>query len=254
MADIHERLAFALDNFEAKLKESRDTAIVPDQRWRVPQLIETLSLLASHDSSPVNRSFRTASFKSTLKELSEIATRAAELAQRLCNTKCSVGLARAQLVQSLEDMHETTIFALLDAPWLSATGERAPLNVAYVRRALPHALRDDSIDRARLAAQLDLLAQAAMAAEAPVTIDEGRWPDRRAQAVANLLARFYRATTGLLPTISTVVDKPNEGEHYGPFLDFVRLIFQAMSIEREAYSYAREAAAKLRAAEEKSDP
>lgn len=265
MADFRERVALALDNFEEKIKESCNTAIAPDQRWRVPQLIETLSLIASRDFSPLNCAFRTASRETTLKELSEIATRASDLAKRLRDPKRSVGRAREQLAQRLKDMHETTIFALLDVPWFSGTGGRAPLNVAYIRCDLPHVLRGDSIGREQLAAQLDFLSDAAQTqfdfindavkkGKAPGTKDEGRWPDRRAQAAARILARFYYDATGLEPTISTIVGGPNEGQHYGPFLDLVSLVFEAMRIEREAFSYARHAADQLREQGQKSPP
>jgi hypothetical protein len=116
-------------------------------------------------------------------------------------------------------------------------------------------LRDDSIDRERLANELEPLAQAAEMAEAPDSNDEGRWPDRRAQAVANILAHFYREATRLTPTISTKTGGADEGQHYGLFLDLIGLIFEAMNIEHDAYSFARRAADKIREeGEEKSTP
>ncbi len=192
--------------------------------------------------------------ETTQDELSEIATRASELAKRLRHQKCSVALAREQLAQRLENMHETTICALADTPAFMIHGKPTLLNVAFARRELPRLLRDDSIDRDRLANELGFLAQAAVTAEAPDTTDEGRWPDRRVQAVADILARFYRDVTGLPPTILTRVGGPDEGDHYGPFLDLVNLIFEAMNIEREAFSYARYAADVLREQGKKSTP
>lgn len=255
MSDVRERLIEALHSFEAKLKESREAIISPSQRWRVAQLIDTLALMASYDSGQPTHAFRTPSHETTEKELSEIVTRASELAQRLRDPKCSVTRAREQLARRLEEMHEKTIFALSDTPALIVQGEPALLNVAFVRCELPGLLCDNSTDRERLANELDFLAQTATAAKAPKTADEGRWPDYRAQAVANILARFYRKATGLPPAISTKAGGPQEGEHYGPFLELVSLIFAAMNIEREAFSYARQAADKNREeGSEKSTP
>jgi hypothetical protein len=254
MTDIRERLNAAFDSFEQKLKASREAIISPSQRWRVAQLIDTLALMASHDSGQPTRAFRRPSRETTQSELSEIATRASVLAKRLRDQKCSVVRAREQLAQRLEAMHGTTIYALSNASALVIQGESALLNVAFVRCELPGLLCDDSTDRERLANELDFLAQTATTTEAPETTDEGRWPDYRAQAVANILARFYREATGLPPAISTKAGGPNEGQHYGPFLELVSLIFAAMNIEHEAFSYARRAAVLLRAQEQKSTP
>ena len=263
MSDIRERVTAALDSFEKKLKESREATISPSQRWRVPLLIDTLTLMAAADSGGVERAFRTPSRETTQDELSEIATRASELAKRLRDQKCSVVRAREQLAQRLEAMHESTICALANTPVVRNHGEPALLNIALVRRGLPGLLRDDSTDRERLANELDPLAQAAAAAEAPDTTDAGPWPDYRAQVVADILAFFFREATGLWPTISTIV---NTGEHYGLFLDLVRSIFKAMNIERvnvkdtginidrDAHWFARRAVNKLRAQEQKSTP
>ena len=143
-------------------------------------------------------------------------------------------------------MHGTTIDALADAPAIIVQGERALLNIGFVRAGFPRLLRDAGVDHEGLAKKLDLLARAAATAEAPDTTDEGRWPDNRAQAIANILARFYLGATGLTPTIATFVGGANEGEHSGPFLDLVILIFAALNIERKAFSYARRAADRLR--------
>jgi hypothetical protein len=138
-------------------------------------LLDTLTLLASYDSGQPTRAFRTPSRETTQNELSEIAKRASDLLTRLRYPKCSVTRAREQLAQRLEDMHETTIFAL------------SHLNIAFVRLGLPGLLRDNSTDRERLANELAPLMQTAATAEAPDTSDEGPWPDRRVQAVAGLL-------------------------------------------------------------------
>jgi hypothetical protein len=247
MTDIHARLAEALDFFEENLKESREAIISPDKRWRVAQLIDALALIANSPSGEVNHAFRTPSRETTQTELYEIATRASDLAERLRDPKCSVKRSREQLAQRLEAMHGTTICALSLTPAFVIHNEPALLNVAFARCELPALLRAETTDRERLANELDFLAQAAATAEAPDTADEGRWPDYRAQAVARILARFYYDATGLRPTISTIVSGPNEGQHYGPFFDLFGLIFEAMSIEREAFSYARRAADELRA-------
>jgi hypothetical protein len=190
MTNVRERLAKALDNYEEERKESRQVVTAPSQHDR-DLLIDTLTLLASFDSGQPTRAFRTPSREMTQNELSDIATRASDLSTRLRDPKCSVTRAREQLAQRLEDMHETTIFALSD------------LNIAFVRLELPCLLRADTTDRERLANELASLAQAAAAAEAPDTSDEGPWPDRRAQAIAGLLEHFYHDAKGLKPTFAT---------------------------------------------------
>ena len=90
--------------------------------------------MAAADSGGVERAFRTPSRETTQDELSEIATRASELAKRLRDQKCSVVRAREQLAQRLEAMHETTICALANTPVVRNHGEPALLNVALVRR------------------------------------------------------------------------------------------------------------------------
>jgi hypothetical protein len=232
VSDIRERLTAALDSFEEKLKESRQDLITPSQLDR-DLLIDALTPIAFYDSGQAARAFRTPSRETTQKELSEIAKRASDLATRLRDPKCSVTRAREQLAQRLEEMRETTIFALAD------------LNIAFIRLELPGLLLAEATNRERLANELDFLAQAAAQAEAPDTVDEGRWPDRRAQAVARILARFYREATEQPPTISTFVGGPNEGDHHGLFLDLVSLIFAAMNMEHDAYSFARRAADEL---------
>ena len=254
MTDIRQRLAKALDGFEEKLKQSREAIISPSQRWRVAQLIDALALIANSPSGEVNHAFRRPSRETTQIELSEIATRASDLAKRLLDPKCSVTRASVQLAQRLEAMHETTICALSNAPALIIKGEPKLLKVAFARGELPALLRAETTDRRWLADELDFLAQVSATAEAPETKDEGRWPDYRAQAVARILARFYRDAIGLEPAISTIVGGPNEGQHYGPFLDLVALIFEAMSIDRDAFSYARHAADELREQGQKSPP
>lgn len=211
----------------------------------------------------MKRAFRTPSRETTQDELSAIATRASKLVKRLRDPKCSVARAREQLAQRLDAMHETTICALADTPAVVNHGEPALLNVAFVRRGLPGLLRDDLTDRERLANELDPLAQAAAAAEAPDTTDAGPWPNYRAQVVADILALFFREATGLWPTISTIA---NTGEHYGLFLELVRSIYKVMNIERvnvkdrginidrDAHWFARRAVNKLRAQEQKSTP
>ena len=115
--------------------------IAPSQHDR-DLLIDTLTLLVSFDSGQPTRAFRTPSREMTQNELSDIATRASDLSTRLRDPKCSVTRAREQLAQRLEDMHETTIFALSD------------LNIAFVRLELPCLLRADTTDRERLANEL----------------------------------------------------------------------------------------------------
>ena len=189
MTNVREWLAKALDNYEEERKESRQVVIAPSQHDR-DLLIDTLTLLVSIDSGQPTRAFRTPSREMTQNDLSDIATRASDLSTRLRDPKCWVTRAREQLAQRLEDMHETTIFALSD------------LNIAFVRLELPCLLRAETTDRERLANEL-ALAQAAAAAEAPDTSDEGPWPDRRAQAIAGLLEHFYHDAKGLERTFAT---------------------------------------------------
>jgi hypothetical protein len=258
MTDIRERLTAALDNYEEKRKESRQDVIAPSQDDR-DLLLDTLTLLASYDSGQPTRAFRTPSRETTQAELSDIAKRASDLPTRLRDPKRSMTRAREQLAQRLEDMHETTICALANAPAVIIHGEPALLNVGFLRCGLPGLLRDDSTDRERLANELDPLALAAAVAEAPNTTDEGRWPDRRVQAVAGLLERFYHDAKELEPTFATRnvkrTGEANAGEHYGPWLDLVSSVFEAMNINRKAYSFAYRAADKIREkGEEKSTP
>jgi len=189
MTNVRERLEKALDNYEEERNErSRQVAIAPSQHDR-DLLIDTLTLLASFDSGQPTRAFRAPSRETTQNELSDIATRASDLSTRLRDPKCSVTRPREQLAQRLEDMHETTIFALSD------------LNIAFVRLELPGLLHAETTDRERLANELAPLAQAAAAAEAPDTSDEGPWPDRRAQAIAAFWSTSITMQKGLNPLL-----------------------------------------------------
>ena len=74
----------------------------------------------------------------------------------------------------------------------------------------------------------------------------GRLPDKRAHDIAGLLAGDYHDLTGSEPTFSVAAGREDDGRHYGPFLDFVREIFQVLNIRRDALGYASTAAFKLR--------
>lgn len=197
-------------------------------------LVNNLTLMAKYEPGGVKRAFRTPGRETTQKELSQIADRGSALAMKLRNPKCSTTRAREQLAKRLEEMHATTINALATSPGV--------LDIGRVRRELPRLLRDESADRGQLANVLDRLGQVAVKATAPDTTDEGRWPDRRAQEVANFLAHFYQDVTGRPPTIRTHIDEMHHGEPYGPFLDLVTEIFRVMGLGADACSYARRAA------------
>ena len=239
-SSIRQRLEAAVKRWEQSVGISVPVSKEADRA----ELIRNLMLFAAHAPGGVNRAFRTPNRETTQKELSDIATRASALATRLRDPKRSTNLARQQLAACLDDMHGTTIAALAMAPGL--------LDIGVVRRELPRALRDDSVDRGRLANVLDRLGQVATDAVPTNTQDEGRWPDRRAQIVANFLARYCRDATGRVPTITT---RAESGQHYGAFLDLVSDVFSAMGIERKAFSCAYAAAEQLRRAElKKSTP
>lgn len=234
---IRQRLKVALERWEQSVGTSMPLLIEANRST----LIATLTLIAKYEPGGVKRAFRTADRRTTEKELWEIADRGGSLAEAIRDPKRSSKRKREQLAARLENMHRTTINALAAASFISISGEQLIINIGAVRRDLPQSLRDDFADTEQLATVLDLLAQVAGRAVAPDTEDEGRWQDRRAQIVANILARFYQEATGRPPTISTYIAGEREGKHYGPFLNLVAAIFSAMNIKRQAYSFARDA-------------
>ncbi len=239
MADpstIRCRLEEALARWEQSVGVSIPVSKKADRAF----LVNNLRLLAIYEPDGVKRAFRTPKRETTQKELNDIAERAGALAIKLRDPKRrSTTRAREQLARRLEDMHGTTINALAAEPGV--------LDIGVIRRELPFELRDDSVDRGQLANGLDLLAQVAAKSMAPDTQDEGRWPDRRAQEVANFLAHYYRDVMGCPPTVSTRVEgKHRGGERYGPFLDLVAAVFAVMGINHDAGSYACRAARELR--------
>jgi hypothetical protein len=125
-------------------------------------------------------------------------------------------------------------------------GQRCRLDVGFLRRELPHLLRGASVDRRELAAALDFAAHITPLAVPKETKDEGRAPDRRAMIVARWLARAYPKLTGLEPTFAGKIGTEADGQVYGPFLDFVHLIFEAMNIKHDPLSFAARAAYALR--------
>ena len=231
LSATRQRLEAALARWEQSVGISVPVSKEADRA----ELISNLTLFAAHAPGGVNRAFRTPNRKTTQRELSDIADRASALAVRLRDPKRLTNLARQQLAACLEEMHGTTIAALAMAPGL--------LDIGVVRRELPRALRDDCVDRGRLANVLGRLGQVATEAAPMNTQDEGRWPDRRAQIVANFLARYCRDATGRPPTIIT---RSADGSHYGPFLNLVSDVFAAMGIDHKSFSYARAAAEQLR--------
>ena len=72
----------------------------------------------------------------------------------------------------------------------------------------------------------------------------GRPQNRRAQNVADELARQYSILTGKRPTITVIAGREGEGTAEGPFLNFTREIFALLDINHNALHYARTAAHK----------
>jgi hypothetical protein len=117
------------------------------------------------------------------------------------------------LVKAIDGLHEPTILALA-APsivWLARGGLR------------------------RLAQQAANAARQADVSNVPLKCP--RQPENcRAPVVANYLANEYETFTGKRPTVRT-----RNGAAYGPFLELVRKVFRAMSIDNSAEAAARKA-------------
>lgn len=71
----------------------------------------------------------------------------------------------------------------------------------------------------------------------------GRKEKKLPSAIADILACNYRSLTGVRPTVRT---RAVEGVAYGPFLDLVGSVFEAMGIDANPEVYAKPAVARAR--------
>jgi len=121
--------------------------------------------------------------------------------------------AAEMLVKAIDSLHEPTILALA-APsivWLARGGLRR------LAQQAANAARQADVNR--------------------VPLNCPRQPqNRRSPLVASYLAKEYETFTGKRPTVRT-----RNGAAYGPFLELVRDVFRAMSIDDSAEAAARKA-------------
>lgn len=189
-------------------------------------------------------------------------------------TKGSTARSRRQLAHHIEGLREPTITALgmpankslragdrreaslmrrVEDSLGETHGEQKALNeqglipISYLRNELPRELLTgtnlpDSLFL-RLAGQSEKAMDSALQGQ---TI--GRPIDNRARGVANILAHAFADLTGRTPTFITVSGTEKEGEIRGPFLKFVRDVFEILGIDHDPLSYASRAAHKLRIA------
>ncbi|WP_159727587.1 hypothetical protein [Methylosinus sp. Ce-a6] len=220
--------------------------------------VDRLILFSVYPGSP-SRAFRVALTKTTKKELSELATRAASLAGALLDPKLQKNKARQKLAEIIETLHGTSIEALANVPpW----NPDFVVDMGVMRKLLPTWLRDETSDRASLAADLRLVAELARRACPRETQDEGRQADHRAHAVARRLALDFFEMTGKRPTIIVPPARPAPhlvpyagapqhtrpavaGYPQGDYLELVTDVFGFIGVKTDALRCAREAQKKF---------
>lgn len=216
---------------------------------RLITLTNTLALIGIRirdgDDGAAPPQFREADPETTSKQLHEIEARTRNLAEKIENGGRTTR-AREQLARRIDTLNASTVSMLSELPMVTANSQVLSMDWAYFRSRLP---RDLSAGNAIEAPYLRLIADAAKRAlqiEPPVQA-VGRPPDNRAQIVADILAKAYLKLTGLEPTFTVVAGLAKEGEVRGPFLSFVRDVFEQLNINRDATVYASRAARALRA-------
>lgn len=227
----------------------RRLPILHEQTYYVRHVVDYLALMGIifdeiGGDAALPFHFRPATAEMVKRELGELEKRAKDLASKI-ERGGRTKRAREQLARHIREMRGPTITALSDAPAVDYGGQQILADTWYFETRLPEKLEageEVAIAELRFWALIAKLAKDVLLKPRNV----GRLPDKRVHSVANALASGYLNLTGNEPTFSTVAGKEGEGTVYGPFLDFVREVFQLLDIKRGALSYASTAAYKLR--------
>jgi hypothetical protein len=254
---------------------------VPHDYW---DLVDYLALMGNiiderGGDLSVPAPFRPATHGMVIKELDELERRASDLANKI-DRKGGTKRASAQLATHIRNLHRPTRLALSEsaqviAPYfleglpdklesrenltsceLRFFAQTAKLaNLALMKkRSVTDASSADVLPHSaclRAEAEESTVKGTPHAARAPIDFhwprmenDVGRPQSRLAHNVAYELARKYLILTGTRPTI-IIAGGEKEGTPKGPFLDFIREIFDLLNIKRDALHYARTAIEQL---------
>jgi hypothetical protein len=184
---------------------------------------------------------RQATRATVLRELRGMSRRFFDLAAKV-ETKGRTTRARSQLAALIRNAHKPTLEAIAEVP-LVVGGEQIFPDERYFVAGLVTKLESGAAISAIESRYWGTVVSRAEGV--PVRTENlGRAPDRRTQAIANLLARTYRELTGREPTFT--VDPYKENQVKGDFPDLVRRIFTILRVGREPLHYASVAARKLR--------
>jgi hypothetical protein len=198
--------------YQAIEKAFRCLKILPAMDGRLATFIQPLADLSP--ASAIPSKFRKTSKATCIKELTELQA-------------CA-----AKLIKCLDALHEPAIVALAD-----------------------HGFCNERRVVSQLARQLVNAADSAAKSGEDVPPDkrEGRGRPRKPQplVVARMLAHNYRTLTGKRPTIRTHAGNDKEGQAYGPYLELVKAVFEAIGIDANAESMAKTA---IRALKEEISP
>jgi hypothetical protein len=231
--------------------EARIRALPPrdGEAFRAAVLTDELALIGLYvakaggdGTAPAH--FRAANEKTVAKELRALESRARNLADKI-ESGGRVSRAREQLAVLIDGLHGQTLETLANLPMQATDGQALSIDWAYFRLGLPRDLRavgDISPNALRIFA---VAARRALKIETEIP-NVGRPPDNRAIMVGNILAHGYFNLTGLEPTFTVFKGAANEGDLGGAFLAFVSDIFELLNIDRDAISYAGQAAYALR--------
>jgi len=170
------------------------------------------------------------------KELKELKDRAEKLARKTVNHGRDA-LARKKLAALLRSLHAPTLGVLDDAPVFVMSGSAHLPVFSDVMRGLPDRLEQDLT-----ISEQDMRLVASLAEHALTRVSErnyppiGRYPDRQAHTIADLLAAAYRDLTGREPKATTITYGDRRGKATGDYVRFVESVFDAMGIKRAAWS------------------
>jgi len=223
----------------------RRLPILPEELWGVGNVVDELALRAMINDGgdgTVPAHFLPATAKMVAKQLAELERRADDLAQKI-EKKGGAKRARQQLARHIRELNGPTLTAMSDVQPIDG----ALPDVRYFLTRLPEKLdAGEGITSAELRYWARIAKEAIAVIPKNAASDVGRRPDRRAQIVANTLAREYFNLTGKEPKFVTRSCEDSEGKVEGEFLDFVGEIFKLLNIERNPIRYASVAAYRLR--------
>jgi len=220
-----------------------------EEAWQVSHLTDYLAIMGNiiaerGGDGAVPPHFRAAIVETIENELNGLVERASKLAHKI-EKSGGTKRAREQLALHVRGLHGPTMTALSDVDAVVIDGRQVLADMAYFASGFPEKLENGgavSVQELRFWTGI-----AALAKNVPLKPrNEGRPPDRLAQAVASALARGYLNLTWKEPKFSTIVGKEGEGTVYGTFLDLVREIFGILNIKHDPIYYASIAAHKLR--------